>query len=130
MRFKINTDKGMLLQLDSIIFYEFIKAAEFFDENPIKITIKDVKLGVNYLMIVSTNAGPWSYNIGDTVKFTSLKPYKVIVSGRIKDFISAFNEHVIGKEVEHVLNDVLQKSDASINKFTVAPQIDPTKGLP
>jgi len=123
-------DKGMLLQLNSGIFYEFIKADEFFEENPTRITLKDVKLGVNYVMIISTNAGLWAYNIGDTVEFTSLKPYKVIVSGRIKHFISAFGEHVIGKEVEHALNDALQHAGASINEFTVAPQIDPAVGLP
>lgn len=123
-------DKGMLLQLKSGIFYEFIKADEFFDENPTRITLKDVQLGVNYVMIISTNAGLWAYNIGDTVEFTSLKPYKVIVSGRIKHFISAFGEHVIGKEVEHALNDALQHSGARINEFTVAPQIDPVEGLP
>ncbi|MFK7747187.1 MAG: GH3 auxin-responsive promoter family protein [Kordia sp.] len=123
-------DKGMLLQLNSGIFYEFIKADEFFDENPTRITIKDVQLGVNYVMIISTNAGLWAYNIGDTVEFTSVKPYKVIVSGRIKHFISAFGEHVIGKEVEQALNDALQQSGASINEFTVAPQINPTDDLP
>ncbi|MGH1384873.1 GH3 auxin-responsive promoter family protein [Kordia sp.] len=123
-------DKGMLLQLNSGIFYEFIKADTFFDENPTRITIKDVEIGVNYVMIISTNAGLWGYNIGDTVEFTSVKPYKVIVSGRIKHFISAFGEHVIGKEVEHALNEALQNSGASINEFTVAPQINPTEGLP
>ncbi|WP_420571255.1 GH3 auxin-responsive promoter family protein [Kordia sp.] len=123
-------DKGMLLQLNSGIFYEFIKADAFFDENPTRITLKDVQLGVNYVMIISTNAGLWAYNIGDTVEFTSLKPYKVIVSGRIKHFISAFGEHVIGKEVEHALNEALQNSGASINEFTVAPQINPSEGLP
>jgi len=122
--------KGMLLQLNSGIFYEFIKADAFFDANPTRITIKDVEIGVNYVMIISTNAGLWSYNIGDTVEFTSLKPYKVIVSGRIKHFISAFGEHVIGKEVEQALNDALQDSGASINEFTVAPQINPAEGLP
>ncbi|EDP96875.1 GH3 auxin-responsive promoter family protein [Kordia algicida OT-1] len=123
-------DKGMLLQLNSGIFYEFVKATDFFDENPTRITLKDVELGVNYVMIISTNAGLWAYNIGDTVEFTSLKPYKVIVSGRIKHFISAFGEHVIGKEVEDALNEALQKHGASINEFTVAPQINPPKGLP
>lgn len=123
-------DKGMLLQLNSGIFYEFIKADTFFDENPTRITIKDVEIGVNYVMIISTNAGLWGYNIGDTVEFTSVKPYKVIVSGRIKHFISAFGEHVIGKEVEHALNEALQNSGASINEFTVAPQINPSEGLP
>lgn len=123
-------DKGMLLQLNSGIFYEFVKATEFFDENPNRITLKDVELGVNYVMIISTNAGLWSYNLGDTIEFTSLKPYKVIVSGRIKHFISAFGEHVIGKEVEDALNEALQKYGASINEFTVAPKINPPKGLP
>ncbi|MEM6718236.1 MAG: GH3 auxin-responsive promoter family protein [Bacteroidota bacterium] len=123
-------DKGMLLQLNSGIFYEFIKADEFFEENPTRITIKDVEIGVNYVIIISSNAGLWSYNIGDTVEFTSVKPYKVIVSGRIKHFISAFGEHVIGKEVEQALNDALQQSGASINEFTVAPQINPADGLP
>ncbi|WP_298515333.1 GH3 auxin-responsive promoter family protein [uncultured Kordia sp.] len=123
-------DKGMLLQLNSGIFYEFVKADNFFDENPTRITIKDVEVGVNYVMIISTNAGLWSYNIGDTVEFTSVKPYKVIVSGRIKHFISAFGEHVIGKEVEQALNDALQDAGASINEFTVAPQINPAVGLP
>ncbi|KAB8152133.1 hypothetical protein EZY14_015485 [Kordia sp. TARA_039_SRF] len=123
-------DKGMLLQLNSGIFYEFIKADEFFDENPTRITIKEVAIGVNYVMIISSNAGLWAYNIGDTVEFTSIKPYKIIVSGRIKHFISAFGEHVIGKEVEQALHDALQQSGASINEFTVAPQINPIEGLP
>lgn len=123
-------DKGMLLQLDSGIFYEFIKADEFFEENPTRITLKDVEIGVNYVMIISTNAGLWGYNIGDTVEFTAIKPYKVIVSGRIKHFISAFGEHVIGKEVEQALQEALQSTSASINEFTVAPKIDPEEGLP
>lgn len=123
-------DKGMLLQLDSGIFYEFIKADEFFTDNPKRVTIKDVELGVNYVMIISTTAGLWAYNIGDTVQFTSLKPYKVIVSGRIKHFISAFGEHVIGKEVEQAIKEALENSDAQITEFTVVPQINPTEGLP
>ena len=123
-------DQGMLLQLDSGIFYEFIKADEFFEENATRITLKDVKLSVNYVMIISTNAGLWAYNIGDTIEFTSLKPYKIIVTGRIKHFISAFGEHVIGKEVENALNEALQQSNASINEFTVAPKTDPIEGLP
>ncbi|WP_296378192.1 GH3 auxin-responsive promoter family protein [Winogradskyella sp.] len=123
-------EKGMLLQLNSGMFYEFIEAEHFFQENPKRITIKDVKLGVNYVMIISTNAGLWAYNIGDTVQFTSTLPYRVIVSGRIKHFISAFGEHVIGKEVEEALNVAISNSNASINEFTVAPQINPEDGLP
>lgn len=123
-------EKGMLLQLDSGIFYEFVKADSFFDENPTRITLKDVEVGVNYVMIISTSAGLWGYNIGDTVIFTSTKPYRIIVSGRIKHFISAFGEHVIGKEVEQALQDAIKETEIRINEFTVAPQITPTEGLP
>lgn len=123
-------EKGMLLQLNSGIFYEFIKADEFFDENPKRLTIKDVELGVNYVMIISTNAGLWAYNIGDTVQFTSTKPYRVVVSGRIKHFISAFGEHVIGKEVEQAMEEATANTDIRVTEFTVAPQINPKEGLP
>ncbi|MDP2089733.1 MAG: GH3 auxin-responsive promoter family protein [Flavobacteriaceae bacterium] len=124
------TAKGMLLQLNSGMFYEFIPSEEFFDENPTRISIADVKLGINYVLILNTNAGLWGYNIGDTVIFTSLKPYRVIVSGRIKHYISAFGEHVIAKEVEHALKEAVENSEISINEFTVAPQVTPTVGLP
>ena len=123
-------EKGMLLQLNSGIFYEFVKADEFFDENPKRITLEQVELGVNYVIIISTNAGLWAYNIGDTVEFTSTQPYRVIVSGRIKHFISAFGEHVIGKEVEQAMQEGIQKSGAQITEFSVAPQINPNSGLP
>ena len=123
-------EKGMLLLLNSGIFYEFIKSEEFFTENPKRYTIGEVELGVNYVLIISTNAGLWGYNIGDTVQFTSLKPYRVIVSGRIKHYISAFGEHVIGKEVESALQEAIQGTTIRINEFTVAPQITPKEGLP
>jgi hypothetical protein len=123
-------EKGMLLLLNSGIFYEFIKSDEFFTENPKRHTIGEVELGVNYVLIISTNAGLWGYNIGDTVQFTSLKPYRVIVSGRIKHYISAFGEHVIGKEVESALQEAIIGTTIRINEFTVAPQITPNEGLP
>jgi hypothetical protein len=123
-------DPGLLLLLKAGIFYEFIPADEFYLPNPTRLTIGQVELGVNYVLIISTNAGLWGYNIGDTVQFTSLKPYKIIVSGRIKHFISAFGEHVIGKEVEQALSAALQASTARVNEFTVAPQISPAAGLP
>ena len=123
-------EKGMLLLLNSGIFYEFIKAAEFFTENPRRYTIGEVELNVNYVLIISTNAGLWGYNIGDTVQFTSLKPYRVIVSGRIKHYISAFGEHVIGKEVESALKEAMEGTNIRVNEFTVAPQINPKEGLP
>ena len=123
-------DKGMLLLLNSGIFYEFIKADEFFTDQPKRYTIGEVELRVNYALIISTNAGLWAYNIGDTIQFTSLKPYRVIVSGRIKHYISAFGEHVIGKEVESALKEAMEGTSVQINEFTVAPQITPTTGLP
>jgi hypothetical protein len=123
-------ERGMLLQLNSGIFYEFVKADEFFNENPQRITIQDVKMGVNYVMIISTNAGLWAYNVGDTIQFTSTKPYRVVVSGRIKHYISAFGEHVIGKEVEEAMQEATLNSDIRITEFTVAPQINPKQGLP
>ena len=123
-------EKGMLLQLDSGIFYEFVKADSFFEENPQRITLKDVEIGVNYVMIISTSAGLWGYNIGDTVIFTATKPYRILVSGRIKHFISAFGEHVIGKEVEQAIQEASKGTDIRINEFTVAPKITPEEGLP
>lgn len=121
------TEKGMLLQLDSGMFYEFIKADEFFDENPKRLTVGEVEMGVNYVMLVSSNAGLWAYNIGDTVQFTSTNPYRVMVSGRIKHFISAFGEHVIAKEVEEAMQEATAATKARISEFTVAPQITPKK---
>ena len=123
-------DPGLLLLLKSGIFYEFIPADEFYSPSPRRLTIGQVELGVNYVLIISTNAGLWAYNIGDTVQFTCLKPYKIVVSGRIKHFISAFGEHVIGKEVEQALSVALQGSTVLVNEFTVAPQINPPAGLP
>lgn len=119
-------EKGMLLLLNSGIFYEFIEASTFFDENHKRLTIGDVEIGVNYVMVISTNAGLWAYNLGDTVQFTSTKPYRVVVTGRIKHFISAFGEHVIGKEVEEAMNKTMQQFNFSITEFTVAPQITPS----
>jgi len=123
-------EKGMLLLLNSGIFYEFIKADEFFSENSKVYTIGEVEVGVNYVLIISTNAGLWRYNIGDTVQFTSLAPYRVIVSGRIKHYISAFGEHVIANEVENAMKEAVNATNIVINEFTVAPQITPASGLP
>jgi hypothetical protein len=123
-------EKGMLLQLDSGIFYEFVNATDFSNKNAKRITLKDVEVGVNYVMIISTTAGLWAYNIGDTIQFTSTKPFRVVVSGRIKHFISAFGEHVIGKEVEQALEEAVLGTDIRVNEFTVAPQITPENGLP
>ena len=123
-------EKGMLLLLNAGIFYEFIKADDFFTENPRRYTIGEVEMGVNYALIISTNAGLWAYNIGDTIQFTSVSPYRVIVTGRIKHYISAFGEHVIGKEVETALKQAMENTNISVNEFSVAPQINPQSGLP
>ena len=123
-------DKGLLLLLNNQIFYEFIKADEFGEQNQKRHTLGEVELNVNYVLILSTSAGLWAYNIGDTVCFVSLKPYRLIVTGRIKHFISAFGEHVIGKEVETAIQQACQESDVQVKEFTVAPKIDPDEGLP
>ncbi|MGF1555766.1 GH3 auxin-responsive promoter family protein [Paucihalobacter sp.] len=124
------SEKGMLLLLNSGIFYEFIQADEFYSEAPKRLTIKEVESNVNYVMIISSNAGLWAYNVGDTIQFTSLKPYRIIVTGRIKHFISAFGEHVIGKEVEQAIQEASERHNVQISEFTVAPQINPDAGLP
>jgi len=121
-------ESGLLLNTNSGIFFEFVPAAEIFNEIPTRLTLKDVKLGENYALIISNNAGLWAYNIGDTIKFISLDPYKIIVSGRIKHFISAFGEHVIAEEVEYALLKAANDEGVKIVEFTVAPYISQTKG--
>jgi hypothetical protein len=118
-------EEGLLLILNDGIFYEFIPANEYFDENPTRISLKDVELGVNYALILNTNAGLWGYSIGDTVKFVSKTPYKIIVSGRIKHFISAFGEHVIAEEVEKAMKNVVEKLNIKVSEFTIAPNVNP-----
>ena len=123
-------EKGMLLLVDNGMFYEFISSEEFFHENPTRISLADVKIGVNYVLILNTNAGLWAYDIGDTVEFVSINPHRIKVTGRIKHFISAFGEHVIGSEVENAINSQTTGTTIAINEFTVAPQITPESGLP
>ena len=123
-------DEGLLLLLNNQIFYEFIKADEFGEQNQKRHTLGEVELNVNYVLIISTSAGLWAYNLGDTVRFVSLKPYRLVVTGRIKHFISAFGEHVIGKEVETAMQQACHESEVQVKEFTVAPKIDPEEGLP
>jgi hypothetical protein len=122
--------EGLLLLLDTGIFYEFIPVDEFFNENPQRLSIGEVELGVNYALILSNNAGLWAYNIGDTVKFVSKNPYRIVVTGRIKHFTSAFGEHVIAEEVEQALKDAAKDEQVEVVEFTVAPQVTPNEGLP
>ena len=122
--------EGLLLLLNNGIFYEFIPVDEFGSENPARYSLAEVKEGINYVLILSTTAGLWGYNIGDTVSFVSTKPYRLLVTGRVKDFISAFGEHVIGKEVETAMKAATAGTAIRINEFTVAPQVAPKEGLP
>ena len=121
-------EKGLLLMVNAGIFYEFISAEEFYDETPTRISLDDVELDKNYALILNTNAGLWGYSIGDTIKFVSKNPYKIIVTGRIKHYISAFGEHVIGEEVEHALLSIANEEGVEIIEFTVAPQVNPPEG--
>lgn len=122
--------EDLLLLLNNGMFYEFIPVDEFHQDVPTRISIKDVEIGKDYVLIMNTNAGLWGYNIGDTVRFTSINPYRIVVSGRIKHFTSAFGEHVIAHEVEHALQKTLEIHKASVSEFTVAPQVNPVDGLP
>ena len=123
--------EGLLLLLNSGIFFEFIPVSEYFNEKPSRLTIDEVEIGVNYAVIINSNAGLWGYSIGDTVKFVNKKPYRLVVTGRIKHFISAFGEHVIGEEVEKAMKFAVEKfSEVGIIEFTVAPQVTPKEGLP
>ncbi len=123
-------DKSLLLNVNAGIFFEFIPADEYFNENPTRLSLEDVEIGKNYALILSTDAGLWGYSIGDTVKFTSLDPPKILVTGRIKHFTSAFGEHVIAEEVEGAMEEALKDHDAGVIEFHVAPQLNPKEGLP
>ena len=123
-------DKGLLLLADAGIFYEFIPADQYHNDEPTRLSLGEIELNTNYALVLNTNAGLWGYSIGDTVKFVSKNPYKIVVTGRIKHFISAFGEHVIGEEVEHALLSVANDEGVEITEFTVAPQVSPKEGLP
>ncbi len=124
-------EEGLLLLLNSGIFFEFIPTTEYFNENPTRLTIEEVETGVNYAVIINSNAGLWGYSIEDTVKFVNKNPYRVVVTGRIKHFISAFGEHVIAEEVEKAMKHATEKfTEVETIEFTVAPQVTPREGLP
>jgi len=129
--FQDTLDKeGLLLNTNSGIFYEFVPADEIFNEHPKRLSLEDVKIGENYALIINSNAGLWGYNIGDTVRFVSTNPYRIVVTGRTKHFISAFGEHVIGEEVEFAIMQAAREYNAHPIEFTVAPQIQVSEGLP
>jgi len=122
------TEPGLLLNTNSGIFFEFVPVKEISNYNPTRLTLADVKVGENYALVISNNAGLWAYNIGDTVKFVSIKPYRLVVSGRTKHYISAFGEHVIGEEVEYALTKTAAKNNVKVIEFTVAPVVEQGKG--
>ncbi|HRF18580.1 MAG TPA: GH3 auxin-responsive promoter family protein, partial [Chitinophagaceae bacterium] len=120
--------EGLLLNTNSGIFFEFVPAGEIFNEHPTRLSLKDVKVGENYALIINNNAGLWGYNIGDTVKFVSTNPYRLVVTGRTKHFISAFGEHVIGEEVEYSMLKAAEEENIRVTEFTVAPFVSTDKG--
>jgi hypothetical protein len=122
------TEKDLLLLANAGMFYEFIPAEEYYNDKPTRLSLGEVEVDKNYALILNTNAGLWGYSIGDTIKFTSLNPYKIVVTGRIKHFISAFGEHVIGEEVEYALMSVANAEGVEITEFTVAPQVNAANG--
>jgi hypothetical protein len=122
--------QGMLLNVNSGIFFEFIPADKIHEEDPERIPLEGVETGVDYAIILNSNAGLWGYNLGDTVRFLSVNPYRLIVSGRVSQFISAFGEHVIASEVESALAEVCEATGIRVNEFTVAPMVSPPSGLP
>lgn len=119
----LDNSKGLLLNTNMGIFYEFVPAGELFNENPTRLSLEEVEVGENYALIINSNAGLWGYSIGDTVKFVSKDPYRLVVTGRVKHFISAFGEHVIGEEVEKAMLAAMEKHDVHVAEFTVAPMI-------
>lgn len=120
-------DPGLLLNTNSGIFYEFVPVEEINKENPTRLTLKDVELNKNYVLVISSNAGLWAYNMGDTIRFVSINPYRIVVTGRVKHFISAFGEHVIAEEVEEALMSAAESENIRITEFTVAPNISTTE---
>ena len=122
--------EGLLLNVASGIYFEFVPLAEAHAEQPSRLSLKEVELGQQYALVLSSNAGLWGYSLGDTVEFVSLSPYRVVVTGRVKHYISAFGEHVIAQEVDRALQQAVATHGGSVTEYTVAPMIEPTEGLP
>jgi hypothetical protein len=111
----------MLLMLDYGVFYEFIPMEEWENEYPKTLTLEQVELDKNYALVISTNAGLWRYKIGDTIKFTSLNPFRIKVSGRTKHFINAFGEEVIIENAEAAITHACEATNAVITDYTAGP---------
>ncbi|MCC7503807.1 MAG: GH3 auxin-responsive promoter family protein [Saprospiraceae bacterium] len=119
---------GLRMNVDAGMFFEFIPINEVHRPNPERVSIRDVEIGVNYAIVLNTTAGLWGYNLGDTVRFVSLSPHRVEVTGRVKHFISAFGEHVIAQEVEVAMQYATSCTGINVTEFTVAPQVNPPEG--
>ena len=122
--------EGLLLVLDNGIYFEFIPTSDLGNPHARRLSIGEVEMGVNYALVLHTNAGLWGYEIGDTAKFVSLRPPRIVVTGRTKHFTSAFGEHVIAEEVEGALKEAVAVYPCEVSEFTVAPQLSPAEGLP
>lgn len=114
-------DDGMLLFVDHGIFMEFLPVEEYGKENPTTLTLSEVETGKNYGLVISTNGGLWRYIVGDTIQFTSLRPFKVIVSGRLKHYINAFGEELMVETCDRAISEACNKTGASVNDYTAAP---------
>ncbi|MCQ4036020.1 GH3 auxin-responsive promoter family protein [Kaistella montana] len=122
--------EGLQLLTNHGIFYEFVPLEEYGKPDAKRLTLKDIELHKDYALILTTNSGLWAYSIGDVVRFISKKPYRIVVSGRTKQFTSAFGEHVIAFEVEEAMKATVEKFPAQITEFHLAPQVNPQEGLP
>ena len=120
--------KGLLLLTNHGVFYEFILVSDFNNSVMKRVPLEGVELHVDYVMIVSTVAGLWAYNVGDTVCFVSRSPYKILFSGRVAQYCSAFGEHVIEKEVQLALSKSLAKFGGIVSEFSVCPRISTDAG--
>jgi hypothetical protein len=116
-----SNSEDLLLMLDYGIFYEFIPMDEMATGNPRALRLDEVKLDTNYALLITTNAGLWRYNIGDTIKFTSLSPYRIRISGRTKHFMNAFGEEVIVENAEAAITKACEMTGAIIDNYTAAP---------
>ncbi len=124
----VKGDAGLLLNVNGGMFFEFVPADQIHSENPTRMQLKDVEVGIEYAIVLTNNAGLWASVLGDVVEFTSINPYRLIVKGRIEPFISAFGEHIINEEIESAISTSLSGTGIQISEFTVAPQINPPEG--
>jgi len=122
--------EGLLVNADDGLFLEFIPAEEYGGSDARRLGLGEVETGVNYAVVVTSNAGLWAYDLGDTVRFVSLAPARVLVTGRVKHFTSAFGEHVIAEEVEGAMAKAVAEQGGQVVEFHVAPEVNPEEGLP